>query len=92
MATVRWFHSLLGTRTPGARSYCHLSSSGVAISLPRAHSVPALQYSMISNWAARHVQYISALMKAFYGHFKDGTGGSRDYRFLAGMHFLKFIL
>ena len=39
--------------------------------------------------SARHVQYISALMEVFYGHFKDGTGGSRDYRFLAGMHFIK---
>ena len=43
--------------------------------------------------SARHVQYISALMEVFYGHFKDGTGGTRDYRFLGGMQFLfKFLL
>ena len=42
---------------------------------------------------ARYVQYLSAFMEVFYGHFKDGTGGSRDYRFFGGMQFIfKFLL
>ena len=41
----------------------------------------------------RYVQYMTAFMEVFYGHFKDGTGGSRDFRFLGGMQFIfKFIL
>ena len=43
--------------------------------------------------SARYVQYCSAFMEVFYGHFKDGTGGSRDYRFFGGMQFIfKFML
>ena len=43
--------------------------------------------------SARYVQYFSAFMEVFYGHFKDGTGGSRDYRFFGGMQFIfKFLL
>ena len=49
----------------------------------------------LGRWgcSARYIQYISAFMEIFYGHFKDGTGGSRDYRCLGGMQFIfKFLL
>ena len=43
--------------------------------------------------SARYVQYFSACMEVFYGYFKDGTGGTRDYRFFGGMQFIfKFLL
>ena len=43
--------------------------------------------------SGRYVQYSSAFMEMFYGHFKDGTEGSRDYRLLGGMQFIfKFLL
>ena len=61
--------------------------STVFSTLPRAHSV--ILYPLcniqrhLSGWicSARYVQYFSACMEVFYGHFKDGTGGTRDYRF-----------
>ena len=43
--------------------------------------------------AARYAQYCTAVMEVFYGHFKDGTEGSRDYRFLGGVQLaFKFLL
>lgn len=43
--------------------------------------------------SARYIQYISAFMEVFYGHFKDGTGESRDYRCFGGLQFIfKFVL
>ena len=47
----------------------------------------------VCGCSSRYIQYLSAFMEVFYGHFKDGTGGSRDYRCLGGMQFIfKFLL